>query len=114
MGMQKNIADVLCAKRRLSGKSIETWAAELGISPSTLQDYLKGIGNPTIHMVEHLAEKLGVEPLALLSGDMEPEKYQIALLLLDSIKAISDLPQPKRLRFAELFLDLVQLWEVED
>ena len=74
MGIQQNMADTLRARKQLSGKSIEEWARELGIAQSTLQDYLKGIGNPTIKTVEYLAERLNVDPLALLSGNMEPEK----------------------------------------
>lgn len=111
MSIQENMADMLRAKRKLSGQSINEWADELGIAPSTLQDYLKGNGNPTVKMVEHLGEKMGINPVALLSGDIEPEQIQTVLLLLDTIQAVSILPQPKRLRFAEQFLELVQLWE---
>lgn len=113
MGIQGNMADMLQAKRKLSGQSIEGWSAELGIAPSTLQDYLKGVGNPTIKMVEHLADRLDIDPIALIAGQIETEQYQIVLLLLETIKAVSDLDQPKRLRFAELVLELVQLWEEE-
>lgn len=111
MSIQENMADMLRAKRKLSGQSINEWADELGIAPSTLQDYLKGNGNPTVKMVEHLGEKMGINPVALLSGDIEPEQIQTVLLLLDTIQAVSILPQPKRFRFAEQFLELVQLWE---
>lgn len=111
MSIQDNMADLLRARRKLSGQSIEEWAEELGIAQSTLQEYMKGSGNPTVKMVEHLADKLGVDPAALMYGTIEPEQQQIALLLLDTIHAVSVLPQPKRLRFAELFLELVQLWE---
>lgn len=113
MGMQKNIAQMLRAKRQLSGQSIEEWSEELGIASSTLQDYLKGEGNPTIRMVEHLAEKLGIDPVALVSGKLEPEQHEIVLLMLNTIQAVSKLPQPKRLKFAELFLEQVRLWEDE-
>ena len=113
MSIQDNMADMLRAKKQLSGQSIEGWAEELAIAPSTLQEYLKGSGNPTVKMVEHLADKLGVDPVALMYGTIEPEQRQIALLLLDTIHGVSVLPQPKRLRFAELFLELVRLWEEE-
>lgn len=110
MGMQENMANMLRAKRQLSGRSIEEWSEELGIATSTLQEYLKGEGNPTLKMVEHLAKKLGIAPVALISGQLKPERYEVVLLLLDTIKAVSLLPQPKRLRFAELFMEQVQLW----
>lgn len=110
MGLQENMADILRAKKKLSGQSIEEWAEELGIAPSTLQDYMKGAGNPTVKMVEHLAQRLDVDPVALLVGNLEPEQYQIVLLLLETIRAVSELEQSKRLRFAELVLELVKLW----
>lgn len=113
MGIQQNMADTLRARKQLSGKSIEEWARELGIAQSTLQDYLKGIGNPTIKTVEYLAERLNVDPLALLSGNMEPEKYQTAQMLLNTVQLTSILPHQKRVRFAELFLELAELWEDE-
>lgn len=112
MGIQKNMADMLRALKVNRKRTMEGWSEELGIAPSTLQAYLKGEGNPTIKMVEHLAEQLGVDPIALISGEIEPEQYEIVLLMLNTIRAVSDLPQPKRLKFAELFLELVQLWEM--
>lgn len=111
MGIQDNIADMMRAIKESRGKSMADFSEELEISPSTLQEYLKGAGNPTIKMVQRLAEKMGVDPLALMAGRVEPEQYQLTLLMLDTIQAVSVLPQPKRLRFAELFLELVQLWE---
>lgn len=110
MGMQKNMADMLRAKRQLSGQSIEEWSEELGIAPSTLQDYLKGEGNPTLKMVEHLAAKLEIDPIALVAGRVESEQYEILLMMLNTIQEVSVLPQPKRLRFAELLLAQIQLW----
>ena len=113
MGLQKNMADMLRALKENRKETMEGWSEELGIAPSTLQDYLKGKGNPTVKMVEHLAEKLGVNPIALISGEIGPEQYEAALLILNTIRAVSDLPQPKRLKFAELFLEQVRLLEEE-
>ena len=49
-----------------------------------------------------------------MSGTAEPEQYQTLLLMLDTIEEVSSLTQPKRVKFAELFLELVQLWEEEE
>lgn len=113
MGILENIADLMLATKKSSGKSVAILSEELEISPSTLQDYLKATGNPTIKMVERLAEKLDLDPIALMAGSMEPEQYEIVLLMTDTIRAVSDLPQSRRLRFAQLFLELIQLWEDE-
>ena len=111
MGIQQNMADIMRMIKQQRGKSVMELSEELEISASTLQDYLKGEGNPTVKMVERLAEKLEIDPIALVSGRVDPEKRQIILLLLDTIQEVSELPQLKRVRFAELFLELVQLWE---
>ena len=114
MGMLENMAEMIRMLKQYSGKSVGEFSADLDISPSTHQEYLSWKGNPTISMIEHLAEKLGVDPLALVSGKIEPELLQIVFLLLDTIQAVAGLPQPRRLKFAELFLEIVQLWEVQD
>lgn len=114
MGIQQNMADMMCAIKRQRGKSMAEFSEELEISSSTLQEYLNARGNPTMKMVERLAEKLDVNPVALISGVVEPDKYQILLLLFDTVREVAILPQDKRLRFAELFLELIQLWGEDD
>ena len=106
MGIQENIAEMLRAIKANSGKTTEGWSEELGIASSTLQEYLKGDGNPTV--------KMDISPIALMAGDLDSERYQTVLLMLDSTRAVSVLSQPKRVRFAELFLELVLLWENEE
>ena len=44
MGMQQNMADLICAIKKQRGKSVMGLSEELEISASTLQDYLKEIG----------------------------------------------------------------------
>lgn len=114
MGILENMAETLRIKRKLSGQSIEKWAEDLEIAQSTLQGYLNGDGNPTLSMVAHLADKLGLDPLALLSGDIEPEQRQTVLLMLETIQTVSVLPQPKRQRFVEQFVELIQLLAEEE
>lgn len=110
MGIQQNMADMMRTIKRQRGKSMAEFSEELEISSSTLQECLNARGNPTMKMVERLAEKLDVNPVALISGVVEPDKYQILLLLFDTVREVAILPQDKRLRFAELFLELIQLW----
>lgn len=114
MGIQENMANMIRTIKRSRGKSTVEFSEELEISPSTLQEYMKAKGNPTIQMIERLAEKMNIDPIALMSGKIDEEQYQIVVLMLDTIQAVSDLPQPKRLKFAELFLELIHLWEEDN
>ena len=111
MGIQDNMAEIMRLIKESKGKSIVDFSEELEISPTTLQEYLKAGGNPTVKTIEHLAKKMGVDPLALISGKVDPEQYEITRIMLNTIEEVSGLSQPKRVRFAELFLELVQLWE---
>lgn len=110
MGIRENMAEMMRLLKRYRRKTVEEFSEDLDISASTLQDYMGGRGNPTVIMIEHLAQKLGVDPITLISGKIEPEQSEIVCLLLDTIQAVADLPQPRRLKFAALFQELVQLW----
>lgn len=111
MGIQENMAEIIREIKESSGKSIASFSEELEISPTTLQGYLKAHGNPTVKMIEHLADKMGVDPLALISGKVEPEQYEIALMLLRIAQEVSNLPRSNQVRFAEIFLELMQVQE---
>ncbi len=65
--LHENLAGNLAAARRLRQKSLSQFAEELAISRSSLQDMLKGEGNPTLSTVELVAGRLGLDPLLLLS-----------------------------------------------
>lgn len=113
MGIQQNMGEVIGLLKKERGKSLAEFATELEISRSTLQEYIKGEGNPNLEMVEHLSQKLGIDPIALLTGVFEPTQQKIILLLLDTVRQVTPLPEAKRLRFAELFQEMLQLWEEE-
>ena len=110
MGIQQNMGEVIGLLKKERGKSLAEFSTELEISRSTLQEYIKGEGNPNLEMVEHLSQKLGI---ALLTGVFEPTQQKIILLLLDTVREVTPLPEAKRLRFAELFQEMLQLWEEE-
>ncbi|USF28324.1 hypothetical protein N510_003283 [Firmicutes bacterium ASF500] len=111
MGIQQNMADMMNIVKRKRGISVVEFSEELGISCSTLQEYLNARGNPTVQMVEHIARKLEFDPIALIAGLFEPDQIKILLLLLESTQELSRLPQPKKRKLAELLQEMVQLWE---
>lgn len=49
----------------------------------------------------------------LLTGLLELDRKEIVLLLLDTIQSVAELPEGKRVHFAELFLEMVGLWSEE-
>lgn len=79
------------------------------ISRSMMQEYVKARGNPSLATIEHLAEKLDVDPTALLTGMLGMEQTECALPLLGVIQQVAELDQEQRIRFAELFLEMVQI-----
>lgn len=109
VGLQENIAANMRAIMERRQKSLTEFSEELGISRNALYDYIRCKGNPSIATVEHIAEKLGVEPAALM-GLFELDQQEAALRLLDSIQSVAALTEEKRRRFVELFLEMVALW----
>ncbi len=114
MGIQQNMADTIRMIMELRHKTLEEFADDLEISRSTLHEYIKARGNPTALMIEHLAQKLEIDPAILMTGLLDLDRREIVLLLLNSIQVVAELPEEKRIRFAELFLEMVHLWNSED
>lgn len=111
MGIQQNMANAIRMIQKMRHKSMDEFAEDLQISRSTLHEYCKGRGNPTALMMEHLAQKMDIDPSVLVSGLFDPNQQEAAMLLLSTIQEISKLPKDRRVRFAELFLEMVSLWD---
>ena len=107
MTIQKNLSNMMRAIRESRNVSITQFSEELGISRSSLQDLLNGKSNPRIDTVEHIAESLAINPLTLLSAAYSEEQLETAILLLETIEAISRLPTEKRIKCASLFHELI-------
>lgn len=111
MEIQKNMAAVMRAIKENRGKSLGEFSADLEISRSALQEYLSGTGNPNLSTIDHIAHKLGVDTLFLISGSFTYDQAKVLLQLLNTLELLSELSPAKRQRFAELLLDLILLWE---
>lgn len=110
MSLQENMAASIRAIMKSQNKSLSEFSDELGISRNALYDYLKGKGNPNIATLEHMAQNLGINPACLVLGAFDSDQRQVMLLLLEMIQGMAELPVEKRLRFAELFLEMVKIW----
>lgn len=97
-------------QRRLS---LSEFAEELDISRTALYGYSRGEGNPSMATINHIAQRLGISPAVLANGLAELDHREIALLLLDTVQGVAELPEDKRLKMAELFLEMVKLWNEE-
>lgn len=113
MEMRKNLADVMQGFMKERNKSAAEFSEELEISRSTLQDYLRGQGNPSVAMLEHLGRKLAVDPLLLITGVFRPEQMRVVLLMFRMVKAVTGLADDRRRQFADLFVQMVNLWDGE-
>ena len=69
MSIQKNTANTLRLYMTENSKTILELADELEIARSSLQNYLKGKGNPSNRTIEQIAEKM----------EMDPENYAQSL-----------------------------------
>ncbi len=110
MNLNEGLAASIRAIMKQKHMSLTEFAEEMEISRSTLYTYTKGEGNPSMATVNHLAQRLGISPAALTNGLTDPDRREVTLLLLDTIQSIAELPEEDRLQMAELFLEMVKLW----
>lgn len=109
MTLQKNLSNIMNAIRRSRDQSLTTFAKELDISRSSLQEILNGTGNPRMDTIEHIANQLDMDPLALLSCSYTEEQLEVAMPLLKITDTLSGLSEKKRHEFIVLFQDLLHL-----
>ncbi len=112
--MQEHLAAIIRLMMERQNKSLTEFSEELEISRSMLQDYLNADGNPRIATIEHLGQKLNVDPSVLLTGKVDGNRPEIILRLLEAIQEIAVLNDAKKLRLAELFMEMVKLWNEEE
>ncbi|MDE7055307.1 MAG: helix-turn-helix domain-containing protein [Oscillospiraceae bacterium] len=105
MGMRNNLAAALRFVMIIKHLTLAELAEKLEISRSALQDYLKVRGNPSIAMVEHLAQKMGIKPSVLLTDKSLEEFFA---LLLDAFPEVSETDEMRKLRFIELAAEMEQ------
>lgn len=111
MSMQENVARMMRAFQTAENKSTAAFSEELEISRSTLQSYLNGTGNPSVSMLEHIAQKLAVDPVVLVSDAFSGERADRLLLVMQTMNALAALSEEKRKSLAELFVQIAALWE---
>ncbi len=110
MELNEGLAASIRAIMKQKHMSLTEFAEELEISRSTLHTYTKGEGNPSTATINHIAQRLGISSTALTNGLTGPDHWEVALLLLDTIQNVAELPEEVRLQMAELFLEMVKLW----
>ena len=74
--MKYNVRNV----REAKGLTVEATAREVGISKGYLSMLERGLRQPSMDMVESIAQFLGVQPLDLLVSDSEDEEKVLAHL----------------------------------
>lgn len=113
MEMQENMAEVIRLVMAAKHMTLQEFSEELEISRTMLQAYARGEGNPSLKTIVHLAEKLEIDPAVLLTGMGGVGRYEIVLQLLGTVESVSELSEVKKRRLAELFSEMVGLWNEE-
>ena len=111
MGIQHNMATIIRFVMQQRQKTLAEFSEELEISRSALQAYLREEGNPSIATVEHLARKLDMDPVVLVSGLAQPDQTKITLMLFEMIRDVADLPEEKKQQFGERIAAVIHLWD---
>lgn len=114
MGMQQNVARMMREFKAQRQVSLEEFSKELEISRSTLQDYLSGKGNPSVRTLDHIARKLDVDPLILVSGTFQPTQVNIVMMLFRTTKQVVAMPAEKRHELVALIVQIAAIWEFDE
>ena len=114
MEIQRNMSIILNMFRSRRKQSLSEFAEDLEISRSHLQALLAQKSSPRIDTVEHIANKLGIEPRVLLSGSFVDAQIDVIEQLLGLINSLGEIPDDKRKEFAKLIYEIVKLWGEEE
>lgn len=114
MDIQRNISNFIQAYKRQKDLTTMELADELGISHSSLSDYLGGHRNLRTDTISQIAKALHISPSVLVSGGpVGAQDYELALTLLDTLEAFQALPEARRREGVDLFVQLIKLWDSE-
>lgn len=114
MDLRANMATFFRRFAKKRGLSIAKLQIIAAVSRNTLYAYIRGEGNPTLSTLEHLARNLGVDPVAILLGIYDPDSNEFSVLLLNTIRGVSELPQDEQQRFLRQFIrEMSRLWDME-
>lgn len=108
MGLQENMSETMRQLKQEHNLSTEEFSSKLDVSKASL---LCGRGNPSLGTVDHMAERLGIDPIILVSGKSANLSLSSVRQLLDTIATVVALPQERKEKFAELFFQILSLWE---
>lgn len=112
MTLQKNFCNFISAIQHSSKESITAFSKELQISRSLLQEILNGTANPRMDTVEHIANRLQVDPIHLLTCSYSHEQLHVAVPLLYIIEqAVLKLSKEERTSFIELLDKMLRLFK---
>ena len=93
MSMCENLARKLRKIKEERGLSVVEFSEELEISRSALQSILTCKGNPRTDTIEHIAQKLNINPVLLLMSpsDFEPENRIIEMVTEGVLEKLKEL-----------------------
>lgn len=113
MGIRENLRMAILAFKEANNLTLSETADALGISRSTLQEYLAGKINPRADTLEYLAEKLGTDPALLLSTAFESKQVRLIQMIFHYMPFFAELPQENKVRLSELLCEAVELMSPE-
>lgn len=79
MKIQKNISATMKKKYR-GYKNQAEFADALGIGRTSCQDYMAGRGNPNARTIQQIADRMGISPGELVSGENVPHESAFDLI----------------------------------
>lgn len=114
MDLSANMAEFFRKFAAKHNMSISKLQIIVDVSRNTFYAYARGEGNPSLSSINCIADSLGVDPITILLGIYDPGGSKVSVLLLDTIRGVSELTPEDRQRFIKLFIrEMMRLWGAE-
>lgn len=114
MNLRANIAAFFRRFAENHGLSMAKLQMKTDVSRNTFYACIRGEANPRLSSIECIAASLGVDPAAILLGVYDPASSEVSVLLLNTIRGVSELtPEERQQFFRQLVREMVRLWDEE-
>lgn len=109
MALVDNLAARLEAIRKQRGVSMAKFSEELGIARSSLQSIFSRSSSPRVDTVEYMADRLGEDPIVLLSAPEDMQTDQLAQKLAELLCQAARLLPEQREQLLEHLTQITDL-----
>lgn len=109
MDLKHNFSNNIKNLRIAKNFTLEEFADEIGVGKTTLQDIENGKSNSTLDTILKIADRLGMNPLLLLTNFQTSEEYILTMIIVQSIDRFCDLSETQQIEVVGHIRSIINL-----